>query len=70
MRKAKKMQKKFCGQGNQYDMFDCSDPTCGGKNYMLNWIFLLKYFWSIDIFVVKKGEWYHSSNVVFGEKIF
>ena len=34
-------------------------PTCGGRNYTLQWIFLFSQFWPIDIFIAEKCEWYH-----------
>ena len=37
----------------------CSDSTCGGRNYILKWVFLFRQFWPIDIFIVEKCECYH-----------
>ena len=39
-------------------MHFCSDPTCGGRNYILKWVFLFRQFSTIDIFIVEKCEWY------------
>ena len=36
----------------------CSDPTCGGRKYILKWDFLFSQFWPIDVFIVEKCEWY------------
>ena len=37
----------------------CYDPTCGGRNYMLKWVFLFRQIWPIDIFIVEKCERNH-----------
>ena len=31
----------------------CSEPSWGGRNYILKWFFLFRQFWPIDIFVVQ-----------------
>ena len=38
-------------------------PTCGGRNYILKWVFLFSHFWPIDLFIVEKCEWYHLKAV-------
>ena len=34
--------------------YHCSDTTCGGRNYILKWVFLFRKFWPIDIFIEEK----------------
>ena len=40
-------------------LFNCSDPSWGGRNYILKCFFLFRQFWRIKIFIVESCEWYH-----------
>ena len=44
------MLNNYCLQG----LFYCSDPSWGGRNYILKWVILFRQFWPIDIFIVEK----------------